>query len=46
MSMLTVQQNIDLLPKPNTYYLILDDMLPPLALITATFGLVFHGIVF
>jgi 8-oxo-dGTP diphosphatase len=40
---LTVQQDIDLLPKPNTYYLILDDQLPPLALITAAFGLIFDG---
>jgi 8-oxo-dGTP diphosphatase len=38
---LTVQQNINLLPKPNTYYLTLDDKLPPLALITAAFGLIF-----
>lgn len=43
MMILQTQRNIELLPKPNRYELILDDALPPRPLITAALGLIFHG---
>lgn len=37
------KQNLDFMPCPNEYHLILDNALPPQALITAALGLIFDG---
>ena len=41
MPSLISKQNLDFMPKPNRYQLVLDDMLPSQELITAVFGLIF-----
>ncbi|MCA9928119.1 MAG: NUDIX domain-containing protein [Anaerolineales bacterium] len=43
MLIISSEFDIELLPKPNEYHLILDDTLPPVELITAVFGLIFDG---
>ncbi|MEZ4708411.1 MAG: NUDIX domain-containing protein [Caldilineaceae bacterium] len=43
MKILHSQSNIDLLPKPNQYQLVLDDQMPPADLITSALGLIFDG---
>ena len=43
MKIIHTERNINLLPKPNEYHLVLDDILPPQELITAALGLIFEG---
>ena len=43
MKTLLIQHNIDLLPRPNEYHLILDDQEPPLELTSSAFILAFEG---
>lgn len=38
-----IKRDIDLLPKPNEYQLVIDDKMPSLELVTAVFGLIFSG---
>lgn len=43
MDILFTKRNLDIMPKPNEYHLILDKELPPRELITAALGLIFDG---
>ncbi|MCB9156661.1 MAG: NUDIX domain-containing protein [Caldilineaceae bacterium] len=43
MKILNMQTNIEWLPMPNQYQLVLDDQMPPAQLITAALGLIFDG---
>ena len=41
MAVLLTKHNVEFMPQPNAYYLVLDDVLPPQHLITAALALIF-----
>lgn len=43
MTIIEHKTNLFFVPQPNEYHLVLDDVMPPIALITSAFGLIFDG---